>query len=465
MNDSTKTGENMKPKTSTMDQGDLFRSRLDQILNSRHPLFQLANRINWRFFEESFGPLYVEKVGRPGTSIRLLVGLHYLKQTFNESDESVVSRFLENPYWQYFCGFDYFQHQFPTDPTTLVKWRHRIGPEGMEKLLQGTIETAKSQGELTSHHLKHVNVDTTVQEKAIAFPTDARLYQKARAALAKVAKTCGISLRQSYERLGKKALLMNSRYLHARQMKRAKRELKKLRVFLGRVIRDIRRKLTPGTDGKLSRLLAVAQRIHGQQKHDKNKIYSVHAPEVECIAKGKAHKRYEFGSKVAMVTSSKDNWILGIQSLSGNPYDGHTLEASLAQVLRLTGDKPHHAYTDRGYKGTPPVLEGTVVHRTDRKKKSMTPWQWKWFKRRNAIEPIFGHLKQDHRLQRNYLKGTEGDQINAILAGCGFNLRKLLRAFFLFLFKERFAGHFWSIKDLLLTLLNSCSVENRVFQG
>ena len=464
MDGSTKTGENMKPKTSTMDQGDLFRSRLDQILNPRHPLFQVANQIDWRFFEESFGPLYVEKMGRPGTPIRLLVGLHYLKQTFNESDESVVARFLENPYRQYFCGFDYFQHRFPTDSTTLVKWRHRIGSEGMEKLLRGTIETAKSQGKLTSNHLKHVNADTTVQEKAIAFPTDARPYQKARAALVKVAKKCGIGLRQSYERLGKKALLMNSRYLHARQMKRAKRELKKPRVFLGRVIRDIQRKLKPETDGKLSRLLAVARRIHQQQKYDKHKLYSVHAPEVECIAKGKAHKRYEFGSKVAMVTSSKDNWILGIQSLPGNPYDGHTLESSLAQVLRLTGDRPQHAYTDGGYKGTPPLIDGTVVHRTDRKKKSMTPWQWKWFKRRNAIEPVFGHLKQNHRLQRNYLKGTEGDQINALLAGCGFNLRKLLRAFFLFLFKERLFILPSSFIDSVRTFFDQYDPENRVFQ-
>jgi len=455
----------MKPKTSTMDQGELFRSRLDQILNPRHPLFQLANQIDWCFFEESFGPLYVENVGRPGTPIRLLVGLHYLKQTFNESDESVVIRFLENPYWQYFCGFDYFQHTLPTDPTTLAKWRHRIGPTGMEKLLQGTIATAQSQGKLNQSHLRHVNVDTTVQEKAITFPTDARLYQKARAALVKVAGKCGIALRQSYERLGKRALLMNNRYLHARQMKRAKRELKKLRVFLGRVIRDVQRKLTPSSEDKLSHLLAVAQRIHQQQKHDKNKVYSVHAPEVECIAKGKAHKRYEFGCKVAMVTSSKDNWILGIQSLPGNPYDGHTLEASLAQVFRLTGHRPQNAYTDRGYKGTPPVLDGTVVHRTDRKKKSMTPWQWKWFKRRNAIEPIFGHLKQDHRLHRNYLKGTEGDQINALLAGCGFNLRKLLRAFFLFLFKERLFVLIFAFIGLLRTTLNQYAPENRVFQG
>jgi IS5 family transposase len=428
-------------------------------------MFLLANQIDWRFFEESFGPLYVEKIGRPGTPIRLLVGLHYLKQTFNESDESVVIRFLENPYWQYFCGFDYFQHTLPTDPTTLVKWRHRIGPEGMEKLLQGTLLAAKSQGKLTPNHLKHVNVDTTVQEKAIAFPTDARLYHKARAALVKVATKCGITLRQSYERLGKRALLMNSRYLHARQMKRAKRELKKLRVFLGRVIRDIQRKLTPSSENKLSRLLAVAQRIHQQQKYDKNKVYSVHAPEVECIAKGKAHKRYEFGSKVAMVTSSKDNWILGIQSLPGNPYDGHTLESSLTQVFRLTGYKPENLYSDRGYKGTPPVLDGTNIHRTDRKKKSLTAGQWKWFKMRNAIEPIFGHLKQDHRLHRNYLKGTEGDQINALLAGCGFNLRKLLRAFFLSLFKERLFVLFSSFKESLRTFLDQCITENRVFQG
>lgn len=216
----------MQPKTTVIDQGDLFRSRLDQILNRRHPLYRLADTIDWSVFDKDFGKLYVENVGRPGLSIRLLVGLHYLKHAFNESDESVVDRLLENPYWQYFCGFEYFQHQLSLDPTSLVKWRKRIGPKGMEKLLAGTIETAKSENHVSKEHLERVNVDTTVQEKAIAFPTDARLYHKARRILVRLAKRNGIELRQSFERLGKSALIMQGRYSHARQMKRAKREQK-----------------------------------------------------------------------------------------------------------------------------------------------------------------------------------------------------------------------------------------------
>ena len=404
----------------------MFKSRLGQILNDRHPLFRLAGEIDWSFFEAEFGPLYVANVGRPGAPIRLLVGLHYLKHAFNESDESVVARFLENPYWQYFCGFEYFQHDLPVDPTTLVKWRQRIGPSGLEKLLEATIETAKRRGQVWGQHFKRVNVDTTVQEKAIAFPTDARLYHKARRRLVKAARERGIKLRQSYVRLGQKALVMNGRYGHARQMKRAKREQKKLKVYLGRVIRDIRRKcLQP--DDKLSRLLQLAERIHGQQRQDKNKVYSLDAPEVECIAKGKAHRKYEFGCKVSVVTTSKDNWVVGVQALHGNPYDGHTLKGALDQAARLTGYQPEEAYCDRGYKGTPPIIDGTAVKLAGRKKKGLKPWHWKWFKRRNAIEPVIGHLKTGHRLNRNFLKGRIGDEVNAILAGCGFNLAKLLR--------------------------------------
>jgi IS5 family transposase len=417
-----------------MDQGELFRSRLDQLLNRQHPLFVLAGEIDWTAFEQAFGPLYVENVGRPGTPIRLLVGLHYLKHAFNESDESVVARLLENPYWQYFCGFEYFQHRLPLDPTTLVRWRKRIGPGGMEKLLTETLETAKRKKKLTERHMERVNVDTTVQEKAIAFPTDARLYHKARLALVRAARERGIGLRQSYRRLSKQALIMSGRYSHARQMKRAWREVKKLYTFLGRVIRDIRRKCSR-PDEALAELLARAERIHTQKRQDTNKLYSLHAPEVECIAKGKAHKKYEFGCKVSLVTTSKDNWIVGTQALHHNPFDGHTLEDALDQATRFTGWRPGHAYCDGGYKGTPKTLEGTAIHLSDRRKRKK-PREWRWFKRRSAIEPVIGHTKNDHRMDRNYLKGAAGDMINALLAACGFNIRKLLRVFFWLLFKE-----------------------------
>lgn len=426
----------MQPKQQTSDQGDLFCSRLDQILNRNHALFRLADSIDWSFFEREFGPLYSVKMGRPGVPIRLLVGLHYLKHAFNESDESVVARFVENGYWQYFCGFEHFQHNLPLDPTTLVKWRKRIGPQGMEKLLKGTIATAVRREHITPQSLERVNVDTTVQEKAIAFPTDARLYHKARVKLVKLAKERGIELRQSFDRLGRKAFIMHGRYSHARQMNRAKRELKRLKIYLGRVTRDIARKL-PASDQTMATMLERANRIFSQQKNDKNKLYSLHAPEVSCIAKGKSHKKYEFGCKVSVVSTSRDNWIIGMQAKDGNPYDGHTLKDALEQATRLTGITPGNAYCDKGYKGVLKTLNGTTVHLANKRKSSMKPSEWRWYKRRSAIEPIIGHAKSDHRLDRNYLKGPEGDKINAILAGCGYNLRKLLRLLLFWLVKER----------------------------
>jgi IS5 family transposase len=424
----------MKPKRSQLDQADLFRSRLDQILDRQHPLFVLADRIDWPVFDKKFGSLYSEK-GRPGKPTRLLVGLHYLKHAFDESDESVVARLLENPYWQYFCGFEFFIHRLPIDPSSLTRWRKRIGPKGLEQLLSETLETAKREEYLTEQHMERVNVDTTVQEKAITYPTDAKLYHKARVLLVKAAKDRDIPLRQSYLRLGKRALIMSGRYAHARQMKRAKREQKKLKNFLGRVYRNILRNC-PQPDAGLAELLHNTKRLLTQQRHDKNKLYSLHAPEVECIAKGKAHKKYEFGCKVSVATTSQDNWIVGVEALHNNPFDGHTLKGALKQVKQLVGWEPQNAYCDKGYQGNPKQLGGTAIHLANRRKSSMKKSEWRWFQRRSAIEPVIGHMKQDNRMDRNYLKGTDGDKMNAILAGCGFNFRKLLRAFIWLLFKE-----------------------------
>jgi IS5 family transposase len=414
-------------------QGDLFRAQLEQILNREHPLYGLASGIDWSVFEEEFGPLYVENFGRPGLPIRLVVGLHYLKYSYNESDESVVERFIENPYWQYFCGFEYFQHEIPLDPSSLVRWRRRVGSAGMERMLKETIETAKRKGIMKARHLERVNVDTTVQEKAVAFPTDARLYHKMRRALVRMAKREGIELRQSFERLSKRALQMQGRYSHARQMKRARRETKRLRVYLGRVLRDLQRKC-PNGSGVWEHLFSLANRILGQQRADHDKVYSIHAPEVECISKGKVHKRYEFGCKVGLVTTSRGNWVVAVDAIHGNPYDGHTLEQSIEQTERVTGCRPSDAYCDRGYRGVKVEMGETTVHLTNKRKGSLTRSAWRWLRRRAAIEPVIGHLKSDTRLDRNYLLGQEGDRINAILSGCGFNVRKLLRAFFLFLF-------------------------------
>jgi len=419
----------MRPKKH-FETPDMFRSRLDQILNSKHPLFNLANQINWTFFEEEFGSTYDEHVGRPGKPIRLMVGLQYLKYTFNESDESILFGFLENPYWQYFCGYEYFQHEFPTDPSNMTRFRDRIGKKGVEKMLEAMIHTAKRMKVLKPSHMNRINIDTTVQEKAISFPTDARLYYKMRATLVRHAKKQGISLRQSYVRLAKVALAKQARYSHAKQYKRARRETRKLKTWLGCVYRDIYRKV-PNPEGELSHSLDIATRILIQKKDSKNKIYSVHAPETECISKGKAHKRYEFGVKVGMATTSKDNWIVGIQAFPGNPYDGHTLNDTIKQVERLIQWKVKDAYVDLGYRGHDYHGEAHVNIVNFRHMKRLTRSAKAWMKRRAAIEPIFGHLKSDNRMSKNYLKDREGDQINALLCGCGFNMRKLLAVFLL----------------------------------
>ncbi len=259
-----------------------------------------------------------------------------------------------------------------------------------------------------------------------------------REALVKAAESRGIELRQSYRRLSKRALIKQSRYAHAQQMKRARRMTGRLKTYLGWVYRDISRKsLNP--DDELKELLELAERLLSQERNSKNKIYSVHAPEVGCICKGKAHKRYEFGCperdglchKVSMVTSSKGNWILAIEAVHGNPYDGHTLESILDQVKENVGWQPGKAHVDRGYRGHGYEGETEIEVVDYRRVKKRTRWARMWMKRRSAIEPIFGHLKSGNRLDRNYLKGKEGDKINALLSGCGFNMRRLLRAFFL----------------------------------
>ncbi len=429
----------MRPKKPSTEL-ELFQAHLEQILDHDHPLFKLAHQIDWAVFEKEFGKLYHPDKGRPGLPIRLMVGLHYLKPAFNESDESVVARLLENPYWQYFCGFEYFQHSLPLDPTSLVKWRDRVGEKGIEMVFSETIETAKRQKLIQRQDLDKVNVDTTVQEKAIAFPTDARLYHKMRVRLVREAEKRKIKLRQSYRRLAKTALARQGRYAHARQMKRAARETRRLKTYLGRVMRDVRRKAPEG-DTELDRLLALAERIYTQQRHDKNKVYSVHAPEVECIAKGKVHKKYEFGCKVGVVSTSKKNWIVGVEAYHGNPYDGHTLKGAIGQASRLTGWTPKEAFCDRGYQGHD-RLAGTQVHLVGKRRKNLSRALRGWMKRRAAIEPIIGHLKADHRMTRNHYRGQEGDAVNAILSAAGFNLRKLLVFFFAF-----FAGALLSIKS------------------
>ena len=406
-------------------QMDWVRIELKNLIDQRHPLVKVSRQINWMSFEQKFGVSYAED-GRPAIETRLMVSLHYLKYTYDMSDEDVVGHWVENPYWQYLSGRQYFEHALPIDPSSMTRWRKRVGEDGAEELLKQTIMAAMRSGYLKAGDCAKVNVDTTVQTKAIRFPTDARLYDRMREVLVRQAQEIGLGLRQNYDRVGKKALRRQQSYGHAKQFKRMRRETRRLKTYLGRVVRDIERKMS--TDNQeLREPLELAHRILTQEKDSKNKIYSIHEPQVECIAKGKAHQRYEFGTKAGFVTSARSNWILGALGFKGNPYDGHTLKAELLQAERLAGITITQVACDLGYRGHGVTGKDILVVPRDKRKGSAT--LRKWWRRRNAIEPIIGHEKSDHRLERNRLAGELGDQMNVVFSACGFNFKKLWRAF------------------------------------
>jgi len=416
----------MKPKkpANKSRQRDLFRVELIQIIDPGHGLVKLANAVDWDQLDEVFGKTYCPDNARPAISTRLMVSLHYLKYTHNLSDEDVVAGWVENPYWQFLSGMKWFEHKMPIHPSSMSRWRKRVGDAGAEQLLKQIIEAGLRLKAVKAHQLKRINVDTTIQEKEVRFPTDARLYDRARQRLVDEAKKRDIDLRQNYNRLSKHLLAQQSRYAHAKQIRRAKRCTSKLRTYLGRVIRDIERNC-PEPDWDLNHLLDIGTRIYRQKRSDKNKIYSVHAPEVNCISKGKAHKRYEFGCKVSVAATSKGGWFLAAMALDGNPYDGHTLSDTLDQVERIVR-KPEHVFVDMGYRGH--GYQGdTDIHVDKRRRGRTAKTLWRWMKRRAAIELGIGHLKREHRMDRNRLKGIAGDRINAILSAAGMNFAKLLR--------------------------------------
>jgi IS5 family transposase len=419
----------MKPRSnSDSSQLDLFRAQFAQILNPDHPLIVLADQIDWRRFDLALADCFTSDLGPPALASRLIVGLLYLKHAFDESDESLVERWIENPYWQYFCGFSTMQHELPLHPTSLVKWRQRVGADRLAELLKETIALAVRAKQIAPSELRQVNVDTTVQEKNITHPTDSKLLHRAIQKLAKAAKNRGLRLRQSYARLAKRASIQAGRYAHAKQFKRMRRELRRLKTWLGRTLRDVRRK-QPKPDPALEKLLVLCERLHQQQPTDSHKLYSLHEPEVVCISKGKAHKRYEFGQKIALATSNRGNWIVGVHLCAGNPYDGHTLASTLENIKKNTGQEVIAAYVDKGYRGHGYKGEAEI-HVAGSDARKLTKTQKRRRMRRSAIEPKIGHLKSDNRMNRCYLRGLTGDAINAVLAAAGSNLRKLLRRLF-----------------------------------
>jgi IS5 family transposase len=410
-----------KPAESTADH-DLFRTELVNLIDQRHELVRLAALIDWQAFADEWSPQFVSTTGRPALPTRLMASLLYLKHVYALSDEDTVERWSENPYWQHFSGERYFQHELPCDPSSLVRWRQRIGEAGCEWLLAQSIDAAKRGRVIKRASLDTVVLDTTVQPKAIAHPTDSRLLNKAREQLVGAAQDAGIALRQSYARVGKAAEHQAGRYAHARQYQRMQREIRKLRTWLGRVIRDVQRK---GGEiaGALKAKIDIAQRLYKQRRESKNKLYALHAPEVECIAKGKARTPYEFGVKTSVAVTAKEGLVVGMRSMPGNPYDGHTVDSQIEQIGILTGKTPKMALVDRGYRGVQ-ASAGTrlLVSHTRRLPKNLK----KLLKRRQVVEPMIGHMKTDGLLDRNWLRGALGDAMHAVLCGAGHNLRMIL---------------------------------------
>lgn len=415
----------MKPKMpSPQKQGHLLYPDLLDQLNPKAPLLVLAYALPWEMFEREFVGLYAEK-GRPAKPVRLMVGLLLLKQIENLSDERVVEAWVQNPYYQAFCGMEHFQWSFPCDPSELVHFRKRIGETGMQKIFEASI-ALHGKNALENE----VIIDTTVQEKNITFPTDTKLRVKVMGRCWKLAAEEGIPLRRSYRRELKETLRVIRFSKSQKDKKKVRAAIRRVKTMTNALLRDVTRKLPEAS--RLARHEALEQyrRAVNQERHDKNKIYSLHEPDVSCICKGKEHKKYEFGSKAAIVMTKTSGIIVGAMSFPGNPYDGDTLKDVLSQVEEVRGIAPQIAYGDRGFRGrkrvgaTSVVIPGTpqpgITEYARRKAR-------KNFGRRSAIEPTIGHLKSDFRLARNYLKGVVGNVVNLFLAAAAFNCRKWMR--------------------------------------
>jgi transposase, IS5 family len=414
----------MKSNSPDQSQANIFKPILKQIINPKDPLAILADLFPWKALEKSLEQYY-SHTGSPAKPIRLMASLLIIKQLYNLGDEPVVKAWVHNPYFQYFSGEVEFQWKQPIDPSDLVHFRNRIGKQGVEEIFALSV---RMQGK-DADSLEIV-VDSTAQEKDITYPTDTKLAIKVIKKCQRIAKKEGIDLRQSYTRTTKKLLLMQRFAHHPKNKKKAAAAKRKLKTIAGRLVRELNRKLAADALVSHSGILALCERVLRQKQSDKNKIYSLHEPEVACIAKGKVAKKFEFGSKVSVAITKNTNVVVGIVNFTGNPHDSKTLEDTLEQVKRTLGKSPKGVIADRGYRGKVQVGETQIIIPKPLGKQA-TPYQKvktrTRFRRRAAIEPVISHLKSDFRMVRNFLKGVSGDQINAVMAGAAFNFKRLIR--------------------------------------
>ena len=412
-------------KTSDQNQRDLFEPLLKDFIDMSHELILLSDKIDWNYFEKGFS-IYYSNTGQPAMPIRLMVGSLMLKRIYNLSDERLCEAWAMNPYMQYFCGEAKFKHQFPCDPSDFVHFRHRIGEEGVEKIFAYSVhlfgKSAKEKVNLS---------DTTVGENNTTFPTDAKLAKKIIDKCNEIADKEDVVQRQSYVRTSKQLVRETHNRKHPKRRKKAKKADRKLKTIAGRLLRELERKLPDYLLKEYQEEFKLYYQILNQKRTDKNKIYSIHKPFTACIAKGKAHKQYEFGTKIGLNTTFKTLIITAIKSFDGNPHDSKTIEPLLQQMEKNISHKPSEIIYDRGGKGIKEI-GGTKISTPDyRPLKRDTEYQKrvkkKKFRRRAAIEPVIGLLKTDFRMNQNYLSGGNSSQINAFLAATGWNLKKMMK--------------------------------------
>jgi IS5 family transposase len=417
----------MKPRPIVQDQDLLFRSRLSEQLNPQHELLRLAKAIDWKQLETEFSPLFSAGAGYPPLPIRLACGLMILQHMFDLSDEKVVLAWVENPYWQAFCGYDFLQWELPAHPTSLTHWRQRIGASGAEKILQMSVAVALRTKTVTPTELTKVISDTTVMPKAIAHPVDAKLIRRSIERIVRSAKAAGIQLKRTYHRVASWALKDYLRLMHGKKMRKAQKPLKKLKRYLGKLLKELDPHLEKCPQ-RLLRDMIIGAKLLLQTREDKNKIYSCHEPQVSCIAKGKAHKPYEFGSKACLVVTEQKGIALSMTTHLGNPYDGHLLAESKRKAESNAKTTIKRILVDRGFRGHEVNDAEVLVSYTRGLPKGLKIA----LRRRQAIEPWIGHMKHEGKLGRCYLKGVIGDQIHATFVAVAHNFRTILRKLRLF---------------------------------
>lgn len=433
-------------KSPNQKQKELFRPLLSEFIDMNHELVLLSKTINWNYFEKEFSVLY-SNTGQPAMPTRLMVGCLILKRIYNLGDETLAIAWIMNPYMQYFCGEAYFQHEFPFDPSDFVHFRKRIGAEGIEKIFKHSVDIHGKQAKG-----KMLLSDTTVQENNTTFPTDAKLAKKVIDSCNSIAEKENLNQRQTYTRTSKQLLRDTHNSNHPKRRKKAIKAQQKLKTLAGRQLRELERLLDQQTIEKYADQLDLFWKVLLQQKHDKDKIYSLHKPFTNCIAKGKAHKQYEFGNKIGLMVNPNNLLVLGVESFNGNPHDSNTIEPLLNQIERNFQYKPQEVVYDRGGRGktqingvqisTPnkPLKRDSVYAKRVKRRK---------FRRRAAIEPVIGHLKKYFRMEQNYLHGDKSPKINALMAAAGWNFKKMMEKL-----KTDFKNLiFWFIENLNYSLV------------